>query len=345
MADFYAASIDRQVDRLRALAIAALACWPGDYAIDELLKYRENAVFALRGVDGSRAVLRIHRHGYHSEQALHSELQWIAALEQAGVSVPRILPASNGALFQSIAHPLVPETRQIDMMEWIDGAHMGMVDPALPDNDALFRSLYREAGVLAARLHNQSERWTPPKGFQRHAWDADGLVGAEPLWGRFWELEGLTPAQVVLLHAVRDRARADLATYGADGRNYGLIHADFVPENLMHGAAGLRLIDFDDAGFGWHMFELATALYFYMDEPIYPVMREALFAGYRSLRPLGDEDEARLPLFLLLRSLTYLGWVHTRRETETAREMAAFFIERSCRLAAAYLAKSPVSVA
>ena len=24
----------------------------------------------------------------------------------------------------------------------------------------------------------------------------------------------------------------------------------------------IKLIDFDDAGFGWHLFELATALYF-----------------------------------------------------------------------------------
>ena len=41
---------------------------------------------------------------------------------------------------------------------------------------------------------------------------------------------------------------------------YSMIHADFVAENVLVDEGRVRLIDFDDAGFGWHLFELATSL-------------------------------------------------------------------------------------
>ena len=65
-----------------------------------------------------------------------------------------------------------------------------------------------------------------------------------------------------------------------------MIHADFVAENLMVDGDSVRLIDFDDAGFGWHLFELATALYFEMEEEHYPDAYRALIEGYREYRTL-----------------------------------------------------------
>jgi len=86
---------------------------------------------------------------------------------------------------------------------------------------------------------------------------------------------------------------------------------------------GVRVIDFDDAGFGWHLFELATSLYFITGESIYPTARDALIRGYRSERALPAEALERLPLFLAARGTTYLGWVHTRQGSDTARETDA----------------------
>ena len=74
----------------------------------------------------------------------------------------------------------------------------------------------------------------------------------------------------------------------------------------------LRLIDFDDAGFGWHMFELATALYFCLDDPRYEQIKAALLEGYHAVKPLSEADRRTLALFLMLRGTTYLGWIHTR---------------------------------
>ena len=116
-----------------------------------------------------------------------------------------------------------------------------------------------------------------------------------------------------------------------------MIHADFAPENLLVDADHVRLIDFDDAGFGWHLFEIATSLYFIMDEPFFDQARDALIEGYRRHRQLPDEQLELLPLFFLARGFTYVGWVHTRRETETAKELTPMLLEGACTLAREYL--------
>jgi Ser/Thr protein kinase RdoA (MazF antagonist) len=196
---------------------------------------------------------------------------------------------------------------------------------------------FRTIGVLAARLHNQAERWTPPTGFTRHAWDTDGLVGERPFWGRFWELAALTDEQRALIDRARARVRVDLNRLERTPRNYGLIHADFAPENLMVEGEKIRLLDFDDAGYGWHLFEIATSLYFHIGQPYFEAIQRAMLEGYRTERELSVEDEALLPLFYAARSFTYLGWVHTRQETQTARELTPMLVDLCCGAATRYL--------
>jgi Ser/Thr protein kinase RdoA (MazF antagonist) len=224
------------------------------------------------------------------------------------------------------------------MLAWVAGEPVGSSDNGLALEPETAERLFFTAGALAARLHNHSNSMALPDSFTRHAWDAAGLVGEDPFWGRFWELGQLTPEERALLQRARAQAAQDLAAFGMGGHNYGLIHADFVPENLLNDGGRLNLIDFDDSGFGWHMFELATALYFNLDDPGYPGLVEALFAGYRSVRSLPVEHAALLPLFLFLRGTTYLGWVQTRAETATARELGPMLITRACQLAVDYLA-------
>ena len=338
MTDFYALSDADQAVLLTDLATAALAKWDGEFSTPELIKYRENAVFSAYRSDGTRVALRVHRHAYHSDAALRSELHWMADLGRAGIEVPPIIPASDGSLFLHVGAPGVPELRQVDMLGWLKGAPIGSAEDGLAITEAESRSLYRNAGRLAAELHNYTASTPLPEGFTRHSWCEEGLLGEQPLWGRFWQLEILSEDELALLVQARAQAQADLAALGKATDMFGMIHADFVPENLLSHGDRLQLIDFDDSGFGWHMFELATALYFIVDEPHYPALRDALFEGYRTTRMLSEADEAMLPLFLFLRGTTYLGWVQTRPETQTAKELGPLLVERTCQLASAYLA-------
>lgn len=342
MHDFDTLDAEAQTVRLEALVRQALPHWGLSASDIHLIKFRENAVFRVRTADQRQYALRIHRHGYHSDAALRSELEWMAALDRAGVSVPEVIPTREGALFARVSSEGVPGERQVDLFSWVDGHQLGAVEVGL-DAGQPVEAVYHTIGELAARLHNQAVEWTPPEGFSRHAWDANALAGDDPLWGRFWELPSLTDAQREFLLSARDRVHADLQRYHADPANsdrYSMIHADFVAENLLVDGDTVRLIDFDDAGFGWHLFELATALYFERGEPHFDDAYRGIVTGYRRHRSLPDSQLAHLPLFMAARSFTYLGWVFTRPETETARTMTPALIEMSCNAVRDYLGES-----
>jgi Ser/Thr protein kinase RdoA (MazF antagonist) len=331
-----------QSARLQRMALKAIARWPLECVRVEPIKIRENAVYAVHTAQGRRVVLRVHRLGYHSDDALRSELAWMQALGASGIQVPQLIPSRSGSAFEHVDCEGVPGPRQVDVFEWIDGGQLGSVEQGLSHDVAWIERTYGIVGELAARMHNQSCAWQPPAHFQRHSWCDEGLTGEMPLWGRFWELAALAPPQRALFERLRSKIRQELHAFGKTPDRFGLIHADLVPENILidqdAGGGRLRIIDFDDAGFGWHLFEIATSLYFIRRDPHYETARDALIAGYRRHRPLPDEHLRLLPLFLAARGTTYLGWVHTRTGEATARELTPQLVELAEAAAADYFA-------
>lgn len=258
---------------------------------------RENLVYRI-DCTPPRA-LRLHRSGLRTKAELVSELDWMAALQARGLSVPKPFPALDGALCHEVDGQIV------DVLGWLDGAPMGKggrLNPALDGQVA-----YHALGRAMAGLHQKSDDWIPPPRFQRHAWDLDGLLGENPLWGRFWENPRLTKAETDLLTKARHQARDIVSALPAP--DYGLIHADLVQENVLFGASGPQMIDFDDGGFGYRLFDIATALNFIRREPDPVPLQAAFTQGYLATRPI---DLTALPLFQAIRAFTYVGWIVPR---------------------------------
>ena len=322
---------------LERLAVSALRCWGKDLGDIRLIKMRENAVFRVVDSRGDAFALTIHHEGNHSDDALRSELQWMAALEEAGIDVPTIVPTPDGRLFVNAHADGLKTSRQVDLIEWIDARPLGTSEGGLTGSPSGIGQAYRIIGGIAARVHNHAVAWSPPTGFQRPRWDLEGLVGEQPLWGRYWELAALTQAERGLLIRAREHVRhelLELACRADSRRRYGLIHADLVPENILVSVGGaVRLIDFDDSGFGWHLFELATALYFIQDDPAYELAKSSLISGYREHRDLPDALLDSLPVFMAARAFTYLAWVHTRPGSKEGQAITPHLVRLACRQA------------
>lgn len=293
--------------QINALAAQAASQWPQIIGIPELVMHRENSVFRVQTTTGLQA-LRLHRSGYHTAAALRSELDWMARLAHSGMQVP-IPTASRDGGFLVTLEGAAP--RMASLLSWLPGVPMGETKLPLAYAGAARRDLFRNLGRQMALMHQLADRWTLPHGFQRPAWDADGLVGEAPVWGPFWLVDASRDDRV-LMQRMRARAWAALIEYQAQGADYGLIHADLVRENVLVEGDTLRFIDFDDCGFGFRMFDLATTLLKNIDEPDAPALENALLAGYQSVRSISAIDLAMLPLFVVLRALTYLGWARAR---------------------------------
>lgn len=337
MSDFYNVAPEEQARRLTALARNALGFWNINTDAEvALIKHRENAVFSVTEAE-HRYALRVHRAKYHTDAELASELQWIEALNDGGLRTPRVIHTADGATLVHVSADGVPEARQVDVLEWFDGSPIATIEEGLADRDTI-RDTFLTLGDLMAKVHNHSESWRAPEGFTRHAWDEAGIFGPNPFWGRYWELAGLSRTQLDKLDAGRAKALSELTEFGKTPDRYGLIHADILAENLLKSADGICLIDFDDSGFGWHLFDIVTTLFFHLGEDYFDDAMVALIEGYRNTRSLPDDQLARLPLFFFMRATTYLGWTHTRAETETAQTMKDVIIAAAEDLTDAYLA-------
>ena len=118
-----------------------------------------------------------------------------------------------------------------------------------------------------------------------------------------------------------------------------MIHADLRSTNVLVKDDRVHVIDFDDAGFGWHQYDMAAALFDYATSTSYEPIRDALLAGYQSRRSISDENLSLLPLFLVVRMLAALGWLNDRPEVDLHRFLPQL-IELACTRARALLAES-----
>ncbi len=309
------------LDRITELARKALQSWGMAGSDLAIIKHRENTVYKVSAVDGRSYALRVHQAGLHSDDALLSELTWMQALQADGFPVPDVIPALNGDLFVIVTHR--DDTRRCSLLKWIDGDlfnDLGRVEKGMR---AEMCERYERLGVLAARLHKQATSWQAPATFVRHAWDEDGLLGEEPRMGRFWDHPALTREQRRDLLKARIALKGMLKQLGKTKENYGLVHADFLPDNIIYAGGELTLIDFDDSGYGWHLYEMATGLFPQIKQPFFDELVAAYLRGYRTERDFSDEDAELLPAFLMICGLNYLGWLQKRGENLTYADRLA----------------------
>jgi Ser/Thr protein kinase RdoA (MazF antagonist) len=303
-------------------AVAALAAFAVGPTELELVWHSENVTFRVTDRnDGARYVLRLHRPSYHTLDELNSERVWVRALHDAGIAVPVPFVARDGRDYVPVSISATGERRYAGMAHWTQGE---LLDDVMRHNENVGAEGYLEQlGVIVATLHNQASDWRVPAGFKRHAFDADGLMGDAPFWGRFWEHPMLSAPEGRLLLETRDRIRAALERYGRHASTYSMIHADLHTGNLLVDGDRLTVIDFDDAGFGWHQYDIAVALFNYEAGPTYAGAERAFLRGYRTIRAIADDALALTPMFLLIRGLAIIGWIHQRPELDRSRYLGS----------------------
>ncbi len=322
---------DTLVTRLGELAQAALPLWAFEEgASTRLINLSENATYLVEEPSGGRAVMRVHREDYHTENAIACELAWMKALrEEGGVVTPAPVAARDGSVIQTVHGEGLPRPRHVVMFEFVEGHE--------PDESQDLVKPFHELGEITARTNVHAIGWRRPPDFERLHWDFDHLIGAHANWGDWRAAPGMDARALALLERQEQVIRRRLEAYGTGPDRFGLIHADMRLANLLVDDNGTRLIDFDDCGFGWFMYDFATGMSFIEDHPQREEMMASWLDGYARVRGVTQADRDEMETFVMLRRMALLAWIGSHAETELAREQGPEFTRVSCELADSYL--------
>ena len=304
-------------------ALEALKAFPIQLEDIQAIRHSENVTFRIIPRDSAtHYALRLHRPGYNSLAELNSERQWTRALKESGLAVPESLTTTKGHHFYPVNINATGERCLSGMTTWLEGIPLNEYLPGCAELKVR-EQIYRQIGAMTAKSHNQSTSWQEPPGFQRRKLDADGLVGENPHWGRFWEHGALTGSESRLLQRARQEIHVALCGLGMESSTFSLIHADLNPDNIIYEGGKLAMIDFDDTAYGWHMYDIATTLFEERNHPGFASLSASLFDGYQEYRPLGEREVRTLDLFLLIRGLALIGWFHQRPEHDEPQYLRA----------------------
>ena len=325
--------LDELLTHLEGLVADALALWDIPRgAKASLINVAENCTYLIEAADGFKAVLRVHREAYHSRRAIACELAWLDALRRDQViEVPAYFLGRDGEAIQEARAAGLNAPRFLVLFQFVQGA--------APDESGDMRPGFRELGGIAARCHNHVLDWEKPTPFERLTWDIDTVFGMNPTWGNWRDAPEVDASVRATLERVQATVCKRLIAFGTAPDRFNLIHADMRLANLLVDGTDTRVIDFDDCGMGWFMYDFAAAISFIEDDPRIPALKAAWLEGYRAIRDLPVADEAEIDTFIMLRRMALLAWIGSHIEAPEPQALAPGFAATTARLGQAYLAQ------
>lgn len=313
-----------------SFARAALPAYGRDLdAPLRLLSLSENATYQV--CDDDPIVLRVHRPGYHSVQAIRSELAWMAALRSdTVVKTPELVHSDTG--LDVVTATVDGRELHVDAVSLIPGCTAEEVPHAVG---------FDVLGELTAIMHEHAQNWAAPPGFTRFHWGLDDILGPGARWGDWREAPGLTDTDRAAITRAAHHIAEQLAEFGAGPDRFGLIHADLRLSNLMVDpaapSAGITVIDFDDAGWGWNLADLGAVVSWIEDTPEAERIVTEWLRGYLKVRALPDEHLALIPTFVMLRRIQLTAWIASHADADAAKAIGPGYAVGTARLAERYL--------
>ena len=254
-----------------------------------MVNHSFNTTYAVTTPNGARYALRLGTNSLRDPAGLAAELQWLDALAAAGqvsVAAPHKTPAGQWAIEIPVAalQRAIPAT----LSHWLPGRIVGE-KPRTAQLVAL--------GQTMAQLHRHSAHWTP----QGNA----AFPPVNKLWMNSTDSISTTthPSVTPRLRDMVVQVIAQITSvYSQLDQQFAVqpIHADLHGFNLMWHAGQLSVFDFDDAGLGWPIQDLAISAYHVRD---IPGAEQHIRAGYAQVGPVPAVSDAVFETLLMARGV------------------------------------------
>jgi Ser/Thr protein kinase RdoA (MazF antagonist) len=261
--------------------------------------------------EGEGRYLRLSHTSYHSREQIAVELEFIRLATEEGVPVCQPLPSLSGKLIEVVPAPV--------------GEYYCVVFRQLPGErptpqTELTQELFTSWGETLALLHRTVDRHDPGPNRLRRSWR--DVLSHFASWMPYSEVEG---------HRELNQIADHLDTLPTDQGDYGLIHGDLHWRNMTWDGHRVYPFDFDDAQYGWYIWDFAAALWSFGHGGMNDVKQylQQMLEGYRANRSFDDRWIEELPWFLRLRNVELLGWLLAKPEQQQIEENRAPQIDRA----------------
>lgn len=329
---------DRSIGYFNLVSQKAKELYKGldDFSV-KLLDYSENATYLVENSEtNEKMILRVCRPDYHEKEEIESEVKWLQSIdEHTPIIVSKPIAGSNSEFLQTVTLEGDKREYHCVLFTFLDGEI-----PDVDNEEKLIR-IFKEIGETTAQFHQHSiSNHEKFKKIKRPIWDYENILGDNPKWGRWQDGRGISTERERLLERVSNTIKSRLEDFGKGPESFGLIHADLRHANLLidNEKKIVQVIDFDDSGFGWYLYDLATSLSFIEHRSYVPKLIEAWLKGYREIRALSKKDENEILTFIMMRRMQLIAWVGSR-DNETAEELGAEYSVQTDNLAKIYLEK------
>ncbi len=288
------------------IARRAVRHWSDAPGRVELIAHSGNSVYRME-LDGRPVILRLSDPNYRTKAQNEAECDFLLHLARAGLAVSTAIADREGQWV--LATGGEDNAALASVFRWAPGVQVR------PGSEHWKESFFREWGIALGRIHRQAQAYEPGGPARRWDWRDEMF---------FARAESLIPADDTPSLRELDTLLNFFATLDRRADNFGMIHADFAPQNFnFHPDLGITAFDFGNCCYHWFAADLAISLSTLRRRPERDQLRAWLLEGYRSTL-IPDEDVWRYcdqflrlrVLYVYLSRLWYFGADPTAAERE-----------------------------
>ena len=282
-----------------------------DYCIDEPV----SCLFWERGCSdtyeircvNTRYSLRVYRNAINTRDEIDFEVAALNYLHDKGFPVAFPIARKSGGYITEVSAP--EGIRYVLISAFATGD--------MPDYDSL--EDFRLYGESVAQLHTLSDSFET----SHKRPELDLKMFTEKPYDLIAPHVSHRSEELAFLKQCLETARSDIERVGVSGMDYGFCHGDVHGGNAHLHEGVLTHFDFEECGFGFRLFDLATFKWGSVGSSKKgPEQWAAFVEGYESIRKISEADFQLLDTFILLRNIWLIAF-HMRNADDFGGELTS----------------------
>lgn len=258
-----------------------------DYGF-EIIRHSENiTIKIINNVDMKSYLFRIHtpitsglQGVQHTIEGLNAEMKLLNSLaEQTCLPLQQPIKNKNGSYVSTIIDSKNNFYPLCTLLTWKEGEIF--TGEELNSQDIAY-----EVGIVLAKLHNFSCKWTIPHPFIRPIYDIDKYINLTDRLQNGVNINLFKTKHYDIILETMNYIRNIFDRTPKTTNNWGIIHADLQGGNIIVNKDIVTPIDFGFSGYGYYLFDIGITL-----ASLNTSLRKKVFEGYKSLRKIDILDE------------------------------------------------------